>query len=124
MDIIQGNLRIAKFLGYTRGGLFGEYSHPDDSDHKGFINIYMDNDFKWHKDWNYLMKLLNKLPIAYKICNKLSTYNDCWFHTELQYYNETIGNRHIDRDGKTALEATWNAITDFLEWYDNQDLTK
>jgi hypothetical protein len=147
---IEFNEKCAKFLGYKYTKNYqwydesefvwldadGEWSelgifyHDDDfskSEH-GYIrvdgkvldNYHYDLD-KFSKDWNWLMRVKNKICrmdvidefTIYYYCGSNSGYRYCL----RPYYKDTFEGFTSDVF-KTELEATIDVIDKFLDWYD------
>lgn len=104
--IIEGNKLIAEFDGWDKT------NHIDEA----FGNLYIKdgesayaNDFIYELSWEWLMPVLEKintLKYPYLISHKTCSIYKVW-------QQEFISHEH----GKTTIEATWNAVIQFIEWY-------
>jgi hypothetical protein len=82
---------------------------------KGLIDCQQLYDFKYNRDWNQLMIVVNfieELGYPVDICQ-----DDCIIYTNIQPTNELL---HIDVNDK--LESTFIAVSDFAALYNNKEL--
>ena len=115
MSVLQGNKLIAEFMGWEH------HSDPEYDAHE------MKN-LKYHSSWDQLM------PVVEKIAKMKFKYDnaDEWYSP----YPTTFG--MVDDEGNymvriyssqlfsapTLIEAAWNVVVDFIEWYSIQTQVK
>ena len=124
-NIIENNKLIAEFLVKNEGGLvklkenifstIDEFEIPDD-----YLTL---KDLKYHKDWNRLMSVVEKIE-------NLQDENNCAIYNVQieQSFTEIIDNHtsetiiyNIDADSK--IEAVYNTVIEFIKWYNEQNKT-
>lgn len=133
MDIITGNKLIAEFDDGVRIEPYQNWKFKDIRSY-GYTT-YRDEELQYHSSWSWLMPIIEKIstyhyPEYYGKRGKTEDdgdYDDC-------AYPRTFGMR--DKEGKymvrinantlhsanTLIEATWMAVIDFIQWYNNQPL--
>ena len=114
-NILESNELIAKFIGV-------ELLKDLLASNKGFINIDIDiyEQCKFHNDWNWLMKVVEKIE----------SIEDCVYQVDILQEGCKILKRCcllIDkRVGKlesdtTKIESVYNACVEFIKWYNEQN---
>lgn len=127
METIEGNRLIAEFMGVPEETAYG---HPWYDgfllDKAGLPFNYgaMGNgtgNLKFRYSWDWLM------PVVEKIENTKMINGD-WFMVSIGKFKATImrkdrlSNPYFDDeiyhvDTTTKIDATWNAVVEFIEWY-------
>lgn len=124
-NVTENNKLIAEFLVKNEGGLvklkenifstIDEFEIPDD-----YLTL---KDLKYHKDWNWLMSVVEKIE-------NLQDENNCAIYNVQieQSFTEIIDNHtsetiiyNIDADSK--IEAVYNTVIEFIKWYNEQNKT-
>ena len=114
-NILESNELIAKFIGV-------ELLKDLLASNKGFINIDIDiyEQCKFHNDWNWLMKVVEKIE----------SIEDCVYQVDILQEGCKILERCrllIDnRVGKlesdtTKIESVYLACVEFIKWYNNKN---
>ena len=126
----ENNKIIAEFMGLNKTKMFfnlksGNYvkKETDDCDIK-VVDVYLKNNkpitnFYYHSDWNWLMEVVEKIE-------------------SLGYWVEILGGMHnvcsigltnniesfIYLDSESKIEAVYNAVVEFIKWYNEQKSAK
>lgn len=108
-QILEGNILIAKFMGYIDNGDPEYLIHPETNyDH----SVNDPECFLYHKSWNWLMPVIDKI----------NDINDL----EQPYVNIfpcaiEIANRHRVIAQETGHQCVdrWRAVLTFVQWYNN-----
>lgn len=110
-EIIENNRLISKFIG---------------------LSVYSDDGLKqYHKDWNELHRVLEKLSENDKIEIELSISNHTWYASIVEYLDEEyLGGNFIEgykecKPGKRTLkELTYEALVEYIKKKNNYENTK
>jgi hypothetical protein len=121
-NIVENNKIIAEFLVKNEGGLvklkenifstIDGFEIPDD-----YLTL---KDLKYHKDWNWLMEVVEKIE-------NLQDENNCAIYNVQieQSFTEIIDNHtyetiiyNIDADSK--IEAVYDSCIEFIKWYNEK----
>ena len=122
--ILEGNKLIAEFMGgkYDKDTNFP--IHPNDIwlPTHGIVNcatIESGNGriIQYHTSWDWLM------PVVEKIENFNDGCTLCIIEDERCHIN-TQTNFEVDSVGYTKIEAVYNAIIEFIKWYNKQQFEK
>lgn len=137
MTIEEGNVLIAVFDGYEKH----IWSNPKYADtpyymKKGVAGEPEAKHFKYHKDWNALMPVVEKIEsLTHPLLlngyftarinkvSKLENYCPIEFHwNKVGRRNEGTANIvSISRgDSESKIEAIWSAVVQFIEWHNQQ----
>lgn len=127
---VEGNKMIAEFMDVKPSkGIMGD-TREWYKINLGYCEIISpQDDFMYHTSWDWLMPVVEKIS-EYKYPNY---YTDEDHEKEMPYadcaYPRTFGMRDSDgqymvrinantlHKGKTLIEATWQAVIDFIQWY-------
>ena len=108
MKTIENNKLIAEFLGYIDNGCSED----------GFLIHQITNydveisSLKYHEDWNWLMEVVEKIEsLGYRI---EIVKHICRIYLSNK---ETI----IISENTPKIEAVYNAVVEFIKWYNNQN---
>lgn len=114
MNTTETNKKLAEFLGF-------ELSHkiervPNNEIFKEHINLITDNadNLPFHNDWNWLMTVIEKIEsLGYCVDIKLEY---------CRIVPQGKPNEYIVKfgEGDNKFEATYNACSMFVDWYNNQ----
>ena len=113
-NIIENNKLISIFM--------GKKESPYEFSEFGYINSkgqwkdeFLPEQLKFHKDWNWLMKVVEKIENYNEFTNVLFAPRgcaiDCYIENGFSFSN----------DCDTKIEAVYNACVEFIKWY---NLTK
>lgn len=111
MNTTEGNKLIAEFMG-------GVY-YADCSRWGGNIPGYCDSDeLQYHTSWDWLMPVFEKIEST-----KCKRYNRDYVPTITIGRKSCVITVYFDTDfvtlGSSKIEAAWNAIVDFIQWYND-----
>jgi hypothetical protein len=124
--IIKINHTIAKFLGWFQQDSQSpeHYTWWERNDCANYVaycipDNYPHNDLPFHRDWNYLMKVVDKIEsLRDKFNNFYSVQigmaganNPHQCTIEAPLWKTQINN------ADTKIEAVWLAVYNFIEWY-------
>ena len=121
-NIIENNKLIAEFLVNNEGNLVkirdGVYSTIDDNEvPDDDLTI---NDLKYHEDWNWLMRLVEKIENLQDE-NNCAIYNvqteQCFVEIIINHTSETI----VEVDSNSKIQAVYRACVEFIKWYNKQN---
>ncbi len=127
-EILKYNPLIAKFMGYEYE--IGKGTQPtgwytlikstliSDSTHREYL-CRNDLEMKYHKSWNWLMVVVEEIEKStpYKI-NILEC--ECEIYSMVSDGFITSKNSVIDKSNDTKIEAVYEAIVEFIEWYNSK----
>ena len=141
-QITEGNVLIAEFIGLKRGWwisqekpLTEDKKQWCDLDGKTFLGsrVYFDNDLKFHKLWDWLMPVVEKIeltktldtvhkvPVPTNVHINKSEEND---NTKLKHQciiqQFTWDGHRIEIFGKNKIQTVYNAVIEFIKWYNEQ----
>ena len=113
MKTIENNKLIAEFLSVK--------IHPCETienfkflpiEERGLYNGYFIDELKYHEDWNWLMEVVEKIEsLGYRI---EIVKHICRIYLSNK---ETI----IISENTPKIEAVYNAVVEFIKWYNNQN---
>lgn len=132
MDFLEKNGPIAEFMGAIK-----EQWYPKAKQQTGIHYAYPPNEFpdnekyhsdnllKYHSDWNWLMPVVTKIESIY---DEHHGYFGVYISSNSCHIHGTKFNKSIDDPEygfvyfdeivtHTKLEATYIAVTRFIEWY-------
>ena len=116
-EILEGNVLIAKWLGwkFTNSSKYWMVSRDDNY---FILGIYKVSNLKFHKDWNWLIKVLEKLQ--YSGCIVEQSYSliyNCHIWKSLGKHKGSVNIIEGTNGGDTPILATFKAVVSFLkEW--------
>ena len=101
-NIAENNKLIAEFMGYEiqkdpTERFFGRYKSP-------IGTWYKEIDLAFHHDWNWLMKVVEKIYQTYSYYDKYIDYNSSQF---------TSGKIELS----TKIESVFVDCLEFIKWY-------
>jgi hypothetical protein len=112
MNTTENNKLIAEFLGQNKM----PYEFPQ----FGYIktngdwnDTFFDNQLKFHKDWNWLMEVVEKIE---SLCNNRG------FEISSRFVHIRVNNNLTISSGvcSNRIEAVYNACVEFIKWYNTQ----
>lgn len=102
--IEEGNKLICEFMGLVG---YNEKGHPDEYGY-------------YHKRWDYLMPVVEKINnMKIKKIGKIDVIiykSTCHINDEMQII--------VEGTGRATIEAVWNTVILFIQWYNNQNKSK
>ena len=123
MKTIENNKLIAEFLSVK--------IHPCETiekfkflpiEERGLYNGYFIDELKYHEDWNWLMEVVEKIE-SLEIFDRMGRFN-----INTKNFDENYTSFITDKDedfiqceGDTKIEAVYNAVVEFIKWYNNQN---
>ena len=123
MKTIENNKIIAEFLSVK--------IHPCETienfkflpiEERGLYNGYFIDELKYHEDWNWLMVVVEKIE-SLEIFDRMGRFN-----INTKNFDENYTSFITDKDedfiqceGDTKIEAVYNAVVEFIKWYNNQN---
>ena len=123
MKTIENNKIIAEFLSVK--------IHPCETienfkflpiEERGLYNGYFIDELKYHEDWNWLMVVVEKIE-SLEIFDRMGRFN-----INTKNFDENYTSFITDKDGdfiqcegETKIEAVYNAVVEFIKWYNNQN---
>ncbi len=116
----ESNRMIAEFMGVRNidDAKYIENLKEMKADGLYFEQGYMTSELKYDTDWNWLMKVVEKIESFERRRYTLITQqNSCliWDNDngeELEYFNSSF-------KAGTKIEATYQAVVEFIKWYNN-----
>lgn len=117
-NILEKNELIAKFIGV-------ELLKDLLASKNGFINIDIDiyEQCKFHSDWNWLMKVVDKIERL--LLNDDNSFNVTIGATNYCVIQDSYGEIYedIEISGETKLLTVYKAVIKFIKWYNKQNKT-
>ena len=127
-NIIENNKLIAEFLNWEFDDLsetfetpFLKLVEPQAFGDEQFSCKLQDFELEFHSDWNWLMRVVEKIE-------KIPEKNDNWFNVTVGascycIIQDATGELSFEiiGDGRTKIEATYNACIEFIKWYNEQN---
>ena len=108
-NIIEKNKIIAEFLNLTSQVIFEQVFAVCEN---GKTNFYKKDELKFHSDWNWLMEVVEKIEsLGYRI---EIVKHICRIYLSNK---ETI----IISENTPKIEAVYNAVVEFIKWYNKQN---
>jgi hypothetical protein len=108
-EILEGNVKIAKFMGW------------DEENDKYPTNVpgeiwgkFFDNKILYHSDWRWLMPVVEKIAKHYDV-------RITWMPNALDvtyiYRPDVYEGEITSMGGLSAFENTWYCVVRFIDWY-------
>ena len=123
MKTLENNKIIAEFLSVK--------IHPCETienfkflpiEERGLYNGYFIDELKYHEDWNWLMVVVEKIE-SLEIFDRMGRFN-----INTKNFDENYTSFITDKDedfiqceGDTKIEAVYNAVVEFIKWYNTQN---
>lgn len=115
-QIIYNNILIAEFMEF-------ELSIINKCYHCTFIDslvIVPPKDMEFHKNWNWLMLIVEKIEQA-KINKFGSSCQVTIMNKSCSIINSLTAINIILRVDKTRIKATYQAVVEFIKWYNKRE---
>ena len=111
MNTETNNKLMAEFMGFqsTSLGWFDNEEH--------LINVEKDNtfdDLKFHKDWNWLMSVVEKIENYNEYTNVFFAPEGCAIDCHIE------NGFSFSNDCDTKIEAVYSVCIEFIKWYNQQ----
>lgn len=113
MNTLEGNKLIAEFMKII--------FHDDKGEYYDWEGLYMDESLRFHTSWDWLMQVVEKIE-------SLETSDSQGFYSvEIDadgvkiYCTSPIDDYIAEVRNSTKLEATYQAVLQFIEWYNAQN---
>ena len=111
MNTETNNKLMAEFMGFqsTSLGWFDNEEH--------LINVEKDNtfdDLKFHKDWNWLMAVVEKIENYNEYTNVFFAPEGCAIDCHIE------NGFSFSNDCDTKIEAVYSVCIEFIKWYNQQ----
>ena len=111
MNTETNNKLMAEFMGFqsTSLGWFDNEEH--------LINVEEDNtfdDLKFHKDWNWLMSVVEKIENYNEYTNVFFAPEGCAIDCHIE------NGFSFSNDCDTKIEAVYSVCIEFIKWYNQQ----
>jgi hypothetical protein len=111
---MEENKLIAEFVGWTL----------DDKDlnsyrkfNGGKFKYSLLSNFKFHKDWNWLMEAVHKIESIADEENNGEYFFEIYKFGVTIFSNGDYVNEIVNTTGITKLEATYKAVVEFINYY-------
>jgi hypothetical protein len=125
-EILESNVLIATFMGYEKLDKNSGLLNPEKC--LKFKTSYVSiNQLKYHKDWNWLMKVLERI-CRLKIGDG-KEYVEYAYPRTFGMLNEETGQIMVRLNGSflheadTLIEATYQSVVEFIKWYNSTNNT-
>lgn len=127
MNILEGNKLIAEFMNITPKKFGNKYQWSDqpfyyvDGDTAEEVINKASGYFKYSTSWDWLM------PVVEKIEDLKNTHGFSFVVTIYQDYcrisskNYSLEENYFEGEGDSKLEATYKAVLESIQWYNNQN---
>ncbi len=117
--IDTGNEKLAKFLDwYEQDGMESWFKKTEYSIIVAFTPIHPYRDLPFHRDWNYLMEVLDKIikvGYGFQFTPSKMMIFDCNKAHHMSRFEASVIPVHYCAD--TKIEMIWNACVNFVNWY-------
>ena len=117
MKTIENNKLIAEFMGLNlHQGVWRKSTLATER------KICKEDALKYHEDWNWLMVVVEKIE-SLEIFDRMGRFN-----INTKNFDENYTSFITDKDedfiqceGDTKIEAVYNAVVEFIKWYNNKN---
>ena len=117
MKTIENNKIIAEFMNLNLYKSFWYKSNIATEK-----QICKENNLKFHSDWNWLMEVVEKIE-SLEIFDRMGRFN-----INTKNFDENYTSFITDKDedfiqceGETKIKAVYNAVVEFIKWYNNKN---
>lgn len=130
-QILEGNRLIGQFMGYTMFDKKFPRNHGIGAPENEYKDMIVEK-AKYHCFWGWLMPVVEKIS-RIEFERRYDEYLEKWViwthhpvtfgmldelgRPMVRFYCNTL---HI---ADTLIQATWNAVVDFIKWYNEQSLS-
>jgi len=117
MTTTESNVLIAEFLNVSinENGTFELPEYGTIRPNGDFKTGFNKEQLKYHTDWNWLMNAVDKIE-SFGYVFQLQGNSATFFKNKT--FKEPIWNDSFI--GNTKLKATYNAVVEFIKWYNEQ----
>lgn len=127
MNIIESNKIIAEFMGMAVATTQNEYDKISHLPNASYL--FNEDNLLYHKDWNWLMSVVEKInelddlrflvSINHQNCT-IDSYDNGDEQMKGQANHTTTEPISINKHDHTTILSTYNAVIDFIKWYNQQ----
>lgn len=138
-QIREGNEKLAKLIGWYQDevqSLFGSETWWENSDCAKYVaysipNNYPHKDLPFRRDWNYLMRVVDKIgELTYKIQSDSNDYNWKKHYSYVSLFGDIFNKwlRYSFEEHKAEfnlmndLESIWCGCVAWVDWYEKEIL--
>jgi hypothetical protein len=127
MRTIDNNKLIAEFMGYPKKQINKGVARLEENKYVwGQTYYYINGDYHkedyllFHLDWNWLMKVVDKIE-SFEDNNRCAKYNINIEQSFVEIIDKNTDDTIVETDADTKIEATYNAVIEFIKYYNNEN---
>lgn len=130
MRTIENNKLIAEFLGYPKNTYKEAGAKLVDNTYVWYLkdvdHYYIDGEWidevqlRFDTEWNWIMKAVDKIE-SFEDDNRCAKYNINIEQSFVEIIDKNTDDTIVDTDADTKIEATYNAVIEFIKYYNKQD---
>lgn len=117
MNILKGNKLIAEFMNFRWIEEDANWYVPTDEYSKFGASFKVD-DLKFHKSWDWLMPVVEKIGDIEGCCFELHEGNN--HVAQIWYCPKPYDLTVFSEKDNTLINNTWEVIVEFIQWYNKQ----
>jgi hypothetical protein len=110
---------IDQRLNEVIAAFMGAFYHDDKAEWYDWKGLYMGDSLRFHSSWSWLMPVIEEISLRKRIDESYMGIVTIYGlnRTGIQcYHNERLV-KTIDTSDVTGIEATYKAVVEFIEWY-------
>ena len=117
---MNDNKLIAEFMGIdTKGMCYYIPEHEKPSNHyEGMTSTFFPDELEYHSSWDWLM------PVVEKIMNMDTSQQRIFVTISGGEVNITVGKLSIYQDNFDSITNVYEAVVQFIKWYNKQEKGK
>jgi len=119
MNTTESNKLIAEFMGWKQVTSHGSlvWDRPKIDSQKPLFGELVDKkeNGKYHSSWDWLMPVVERIEADYQ-----HSVSICWQHCIVSNAGYNKMEFGIELASSTKLDATYNAVVEFIKWYNQQ----
>jgi len=122
--IVKGNKMVAEFMGATPFGSgidFSGYEFTDSPIYNSVKKLYHFEDIEYHTSWDWLMPVVEKIQSL--ACNVNIINNYCQI-IKFESGDTPPSYQRTQTMAHTKIENVYNAVVQFITWYNQQQSSK
>jgi hypothetical protein len=127
MRTITDNKLIAEFMRYPKKQINKGIARLEENKYVwGQTYYYINGDYHkedyllFHLDWNWLMKVVDKIE-SFEDNNRCAKYNINIEQSFVEIIDKNTDDTIVETDADTKIEATYNAVIEFIKYYNNEN---
>ena len=130
MRTINNNKLIAEFMGYKQSTSKEAGANLVNNVYEWYLKdvgyYYINGDYHredyllFHLDWNWLMKVVEKIE-SFEDNNRCAKYNINIEQSFVEIIDKNTDDTIVETDAETKIEATYNAVIEFIKYYNNEN---